>query len=55
MEFGKKCNENLRNSEIMLDEMDEHKRNMTRTLQEIDDLEAELDQVNIEFSWTFPT
>ena len=38
----------------MLAEMDEHKQNMTRTTQEIDDLEAGLDQVKLEISKTFP-
>ena len=50
MEFGKECQENFIRSETMLDKMEEHKQNMARTLQEIDGLEAELDQVNIEFS-----
>ena len=31
----------------MLDEMEVHKKNMTRTLQEIEDLEASLDQVKL--------
>ena len=45
MKFDEQCQENLRLSEEMLDEMDEHKANMTRTLEEIEDLEADLDQV----------
>ena len=45
MKFDEQCRENLRLSEEMLDEMDEHKANMTRTLQDIEELEAELDQV----------
>ena len=55
MEFDKECHDNLRRSEEMLDEMDEHKQNMTRTMQEIDDLETDLDQVKLEISKTFPT
>ena len=55
MEFDKECHDNLRRSEEMLDEMDEHKQNMTRTMQEINDLEANLDQVKLEISKTFPT
>ena len=43
MQFDKQCHDNLRRSEEMLAEMDEHKQNMTRTMQEIDDLEAGLD------------
>ena len=50
MAFDKECHDNLRRSEEMLDEMDEHKQNMTRTMQEIDDLEAGLDQVKLEIS-----
>ena len=34
----------------MLAEMDAHKKNMTRTLQEIEDLEALLDQEKLEHS-----
>ena len=45
MKFDEQCQENLRLSEEMLDEMDEHKANMTRTLEEIEELEADLDQV----------
>ena len=45
MKFDEQCRENLRLSEEMLDEMDEHKANMTRTLEEIEELEADLDQV----------
>ena len=45
MKFDEQCQENLRLSEEMLDEMDEHKTNMTRTLEEIEELEADLDQV----------
>ena len=45
MKFDEQCRENLRLSEEMLDEMAEHKANMTRTLEDIDELEAELDQV----------
>ena len=45
MKFDEQCQENLRLSEEMLDEMAEHKANMTRTLEEIEELEAELDQV----------
>ena len=55
MAFDKECHDNLRRSEEMLDEMDEHKQNMTRTMQEIDDLEADLDQVKLEISKIFPT
>lgn len=54
MQFDKQCHDNLRRSEEMLAEMDEHKQNMTRTMQEIDDLEAGLDQVKLEISKTFP-
>ena len=45
MKFDEQCQENLRLSEEMLDEMAEHKANMTRTLEDIEELEAELDQV----------
>ena len=45
MKFDEQCQENLRLSEEMLYEMYEHKTNMTRTLEEIQELEAELDQV----------
>ena len=45
MKFDEQCRENLRLSEEMLDEMAEHKANMTRTLEDIVELEAELDQV----------
>ena len=45
MKFDEQCRENLRLSEEMLDEMAEHKANMTRTLEDIEELEAELDQV----------
>ena len=55
MQFDKQCHDNLKRSEEMLDEMDEHKQNMTRTLQEIDDLEAELDQVRLKHSRSFLT
>ena len=54
MQFDKQCHDNLRRSEEMLAEMDEHKQNMTRTMQEIDNLEAGLDQVKLEISKTFP-
>ena len=53
MQFDKQCHDNLKRSEVMLDEKDEHKQNMTRTLQEIDDLEAELDQVKPKHSRSF--
>ena len=55
MQFDKQCHDNLRRSEEMLAEMDEHKQNMRRTMQEIDDLQAGLDQVKLEISKTFPT
>ena len=55
MQFDKQCHDKLKKSEEMLDEMDEHKQNMTRTLQEIDDLEAELDQVRLKHSRSFLT
>ena len=55
MQFDKQCHDNLRRSEEVLAEMDEHKQNMTRTMQEMDDLEAGLDQVKLEISKTFPT
>ena len=45
MKFDEQCQENLRLSEEMLVEQAEHKANMTRTLEEIVELEAELDQV----------
>ena len=45
MKFNEQCQENLRLSEEMLVEQAEHKANMTRTLEEIVELEAELDQV----------
>ena len=45
MKFDEQCQENLRLSEEMLAEQAEHKANMTRTLEEIVELEAELDQV----------
>ena len=45
MKFDEQCQENLRLSEEMLDDMAEHKANMTRTLEDIEELEAELDQV----------
>ena len=48
MKFQKQCRKNLRRSKNMLAEMDAHKKNMTRTLQEIEDLEALLDQVKLE-------
>ena len=47
MKFQKQCRKNLRGSKSMLDEMEVHKKNMTRTLQEIEDLEASLDQVKL--------
>ena len=50
MKFQKQCRKNLRRSKNMLAEMDAHKKNMTRTLQEIEDLEALLDQVKLEHS-----
>ena len=50
MKFQKQCRKNLRRSKNMLAEMDVHKKNMTRTLQEIEDLEALLDQVKLEHS-----
>ena len=45
MKFDEQCQENLKLSEEMLAEQAEHKANMTRTLEEIVELEAELDQV----------
>ena len=48
MKFQKQCRKNLRRSKNMLDAMDVHKKNMTRTLQEIEDLEASLDQVKLQ-------
>ena len=47
MEFQKQCHKNLKRSKDMLAEMDVHEKNMTRTLQEIEDLEAILDQVKL--------
>ena len=41
MKFDEQCRENLRLSEEMLDEMAEHKANMTRTLEGIEKLEAD--------------
>ena len=48
MKFKKQCRKNLKRSKDMLAAMDVHKKNMTRTLREIEDLEASLDQVKLE-------
>ena len=48
MKFQKQCRKNLRRSKDMLAEMEVHEKNMTRTLQEIEDLEAILNQVKLE-------
>lgn len=48
MKFNEKCHENLKRSEDMLRNMDEHKANMTRTLTNINKLESDLDQVRSE-------
>ena len=45
MKFDEQCRENLRLPEKMLDERAEHKANMRGTLEDIEELEAELDQV----------
>ena len=46
-EVSETCHKNLKRSKDMLAEMDVHEKNMTRTLQEIEDLEAILDQVKL--------
>ena len=49
MKFQKQCRKNLRRSnKDILAEMEVHEKNMTRTLQEIKDLEAILNQVKLE-------
>ena len=48
MKFQKQWCKNLRRSKDMLAEREVHEKNMTRTLQEMKDLEAILNQVNLE-------
>lgn len=48
MKFDEQCQDNLRRSEEMLRNMDQNKENMTRTMNSIKKLEADLDEVRFE-------
>ena len=48
MKFNEQCHDNLKRPEEILRNMDEHKTNMTRTLTNINKIEADLDQIRSE-------
>ena len=54
MKFNEQCEDNLRRSEEMLRNMDQNKKNMTRTMDSINKLEADLDKVRSEDLIYFP-
>ena len=54
MKFDKQCQDNLRRSEKILKNMDQNKENMTRTINSINKLAADLDEVKYEDLIHFP-
>ena len=54
MKFDEQCQDNLRRSEKILKNMDQNKENMTRTINSINKLAADLDEVKYEDLIHFP-
>lgn len=54
MKFDEQCQDNLRRSEEMLRNMAQNKKNMTRTINSINKLEADLEKVRSEYLIHFP-